>query len=625
MIRYEHKHTAYSSFIQRGEINMKHNHKPIMGRIASAVSAAALAVTAMGALPMQLTANAAGLTGQDAKGITSKMVIGWNLGNTLDCSGVKNATTPAKYATAWGNPVPTKALFECVKAGGFNTVRIPTTWYQHITWDESSQMYLVNDEWMDFVKTTVDYAYDLDMFVILNIHHEDFINVKQFTDDTYKDASKKVNDIWTQVAEEFKDYDQHLIFEGMNEPRQTGNPNVQEWGNGSGDNGYSWQYVNNLNKVFVDAVRGNGSAANNERLLMLPGYVASSDPTAIRNIDIPNGAGNVALSVHAYAPYYFTMATDDKANHQFPGSSGWGEDYEYALTNLFNSLDQVQNEKGAPIIIGEFSASDFSNTEDRCRWATSYLSKAKSAGIPCVLWDNNVVDVANGEAHGYVARTTNTWYDCSKPVVAAMMDVYGVQYTLPDYQELTFSWDQVPVGDNWVELFKSEQGKEVAAWKNFTVPGWKQYANGDYDFILVGQSDSDMALVLQYEAKESWDYVYGEEEGSPFVVRITTSDMSRALNGKPFGLDDIDNLFISATAKDMTAYALYAVPNKEIVPAAVKGDVNGDMQVTVLDVVALQKYLVNMGTMSDPDNADVNGDGAVDIFDLALVKHAALK
>ncbi|MBQ9694922.1 MAG: cellulase family glycosylhydrolase, partial [Oscillospiraceae bacterium] len=353
--------------------------------------------------------------------------------------------------------------------------------------------------------------------------------------------------------------------------------------------------------------------------------VASSDPTAIRNIDIPNGAGNVALSVHAYAPYYFTMATDDKANHQFPGSSGWGEDYEYALTNLFNSLNQVQNEKGAPIIIGEFSASDYGTTEDRCRWATSYLSKAKSAGIPCVLWDNNVVDVANGEAHGYVARTTNTWYDCSKPVVAAMMDVYGVQYTLPDYQELTFSWDQVPVGDNWVELFKSEEGKEVAAWKNFTVPGWKQYANGDYDFILVGQSDSDMALVLQYEAKESWDYVYGEEEGSPFVVRITTSDMSRALNGKPFGLDDIDNLFISATAKDMTAYALYAVPNKEIVPAAVKGDVNGDMEVTVLDVVALQKYLVNMGTMSNADNADVNGDGVVDIFDLALVKHAAIK
>ena len=183
----------------------------------------------------------------------------------------------------------------------------------------------------------------------------------------------------------------------------------------------------------------------------------------------------------------------------------------------------------------------------------------------------------------------------------------------------------MPVGDNWVELFKSEEGKEVAAWKNFTVPGWKQYANGDYDFILVGQSDSDMALVLQYEAKESWDYVYGEEEGSPFVVRITTGDMSRALNGKPFGLDDIDNLFISATAKDMTAYALYAVPNKEIVPAAVKGDVNGDMEVTVLDVVALQKYLVNMGTMSNADNADVNGDGVVDIFDLALVKHAAIK
>jgi aryl-phospho-beta-D-glucosidase BglC (GH1 family) len=297
--------------------------RKLLSRLVSTLSASALAVSGMGVLPAA-PVSAASLTGQDAKGIVSKMTIGWNLGNTLDSYndnlGINNA--PSKFAKAWGNPEPTAEQFQAIKDGGFNTVRIPTTWYQHIQWDDSSKMYLVNDTWMDYVKSTVDYAIDRDMFVILNVHHEDWVNVDVFTDDTYKDAEKKLTDIWTQVAEEFKDYDQHLIFEGMNEPRQVNNPSVNQWGNGTEDNGYTSSYINKLNAAFVKTVRGNGSAANKERLLMLPGYCASSDPKAIRAIEIPAGAGNVALSVHAYAPYYFTMATDEKANHNFPGKSG---------------------------------------------------------------------------------------------------------------------------------------------------------------------------------------------------------------------------------------------------------------------------------------------------------------
>jgi hypothetical protein len=98
------------------------------------------------------------------------------------------------FAKAWGNPEPTAEQFQAIKDGGFNTVRIPTTWYQHIQWDDSSKMYLVNDTWMDYVKSTVDFAIDRDMFVILNVHHEDWVNVDVFTDDTYKDAEKKLTE-----------------------------------------------------------------------------------------------------------------------------------------------------------------------------------------------------------------------------------------------------------------------------------------------------------------------------------------------------------------------------------------------------------------------------------------------
>ena len=54
------------------------------------------------------------------------------------------------------------------------------------------------------------------------------------------------------------------------------------------------------------------------------------------------------------------------------------------------------------------------------------------------------------------------------------------------------------------------------------------------------------------------------------------------------------------------------------------GDVTKDGEFGLLDLIALQKWL-HLGTsMKDPDAADMNGDGIIDIFDLALMKKALL-
>ena len=55
------------------------------------------------------------------------------------------------------------------------------------------------------------------------------------------------------------------------------------------------------------------------------------------------------------------------------------------------------------------------------------------------------------------------------------------------------------------------------------------------------------------------------------------------------------------------------------------GDADGDGDLTVLDVVMLQKYILGTGTLTAPEYADLNGDGTVDVFDLALAKRALLQ
>ncbi|MCC8069245.1 MAG: cellulase family glycosylhydrolase [Ruminococcus sp.] len=625
------------------------------------------------------------LSNLTADEIVSQMTIGWNLGNSLDSynEGYTIDVAPSKFATTWGNPEPTKELIQTVKNAGFNTIRIPTTWYQHVSINETTGAYEIDQTWLDYVKQVVDWAYEEDMFVILNLHHEQgIINVSEFTDETLATASKYINNVWSQIAYTFKDYDQHLIFEGMNEPRQTGSSEVSEWGNGSEDNGYSWAYINTLNRQFINTVRNSTDSENNkERLLMIPAYVATSDVDALNSLSISSSDGNIAISVHAYSPYFFTMDTSEYANHEFPGKSGWGEDYESNLQSLFSSLNEVSESKGVPIIIGEFSASDFENTADRVEWAKCYLSNAEQYGIPCVLWDNNVSANGTGEAHGYIYRLTNTIYPNSADVLKAMMDTVGVtDYVLPEYQEYqapTFSWDNIPIEDSWVELYKVESGKTIRLWGNIAVSDWAEYLNENYKFALVYDSTSDVELVLQESATEGW-YRVTSDSSDDFIAYFTYEDMMSILDSNECALSDIDNLYLSATSSSATMYGLYAIPLSSvgsettitttdattdtttdttitttdattdttitttdtttdttidttitttiIVTDVLLGDVNSDGSVKSNDLLLLKKYLLGLSEESEINftNSDMNGDNEVKSNDLLSLKKVLL-
>ncbi len=153
-------------------------------------------------------AKAAGsLTGLSAKDIVDDMGLGWNLGNTFDATGGNRANIYSQE-TSWGNPKVTPELIKAVHDRGFRTIRIPVTWNNHIIKDGS---YTINPEFLARIKEVVDYAYDLDMYIILNVHHEAWVNVKDL-DKSYAKVGEELEAVWAQIADYFADYDQHLIF-----------------------------------------------------------------------------------------------------------------------------------------------------------------------------------------------------------------------------------------------------------------------------------------------------------------------------------------------------------------------------------------------------------------------------
>lgn len=382
--------------------------KGIGKKILSFVSAVAISVSLLSGMSGEtmMTVQAATKTVTAAE-ITEDMGLGWNLGNSLDATGRGSSNTITDFETYWGNPVVTQSLIDTVKAKGFQTVRIPVSWYEHISYNNGN--YTIDQKWLARVKEVVDYAYNEDLYVILNIHHEEWINRSDF-EYSYSAMSKQLKKVWKQIATYFADYDQRLIFEGMNEPRAKGTS--YEW---VGNNA-CYEVVNQLNADFVNTVRSVSSPYQKTRILMIPGYAASSSTDVFSHIEVPDD-DYIAVSIHAYSPYDFTMGSGDHWN--------FSSSYAAALDTMFGDIRTYFINKGIPVVIGEFSASNYNNTSARVDWAKYYLTWTKKLGIPCVLWDNNAN--TNGsdssEAHGYLNRSTLKWYSGSEQVVNTMFSV----------------------------------------------------------------------------------------------------------------------------------------------------------------------------------------------------------
>ncbi len=381
-------------------------------RIISISAAAVCMISSLRVAPAEyFEADAAGeLTAWE---ITEEMKIGWNLGNTLDATasdanGKLLESAGLETETCWGQPKVTEDLILAIKKKGFNTIRIPTTWFQHLDSEDN-----IDPQWMARVHEVVDFAYKNDMYIILNLHHENWVN-RADIGSAYDKMKPRLVKLWTQIATEFKDYDQHLIFEGMNEPRAAGTDH--EWWGPKDD---EVETINKLDADFVKTVRSVDSPYKDTRLLMIPGYCAGSDVSMISLIDVPDD-DYVAVSIHAYVPYNFTMNSGLGGSHDTFTSS-----FSSELAGILEGFRQTFTNKDIPVVIGEFGTSNYDNTEARVKWATQYMTTTKKYGIPCVLWDNNVEKNVTdpSESHGYINRNTLQWYTESEKVVDTMMSV----------------------------------------------------------------------------------------------------------------------------------------------------------------------------------------------------------
>ncbi|MBQ0052051.1 MAG: glycoside hydrolase family 5 protein [Treponema sp.] len=355
-----------------------------------------------------------------------KMKAGWNLGNTFDAYNNKDEMGYTLSAeTCWGMPKTTRKMIQAVHKAGFSTIRIPVSWHGHLS-NNPEDPYKIDSKWMARVKEVVNWAYNEGMYVILNIHHDNLstaqgngagtINASGYNgnkllgyvvDSGFKRQSKFfLKNVWEQICKNFnEEYDEHLIFELLNEPRNVGT--ADEW------------WVSNTTKLAeynkilleyeqtcLDVIRASGNK-NATRYVMVTGYAANPQLTV--DFTLPNDSANdkLLLSFHAYTPYKFAMWDQSNPNCTVFDKGCQGEiEWNYQqLRQKFPTIGIVQ---------GETSAENKDNLSERLKWAEFAFGQAyKKYKIASVLWDNNVPSPDsnhNGEHHGYFNREKLEWY-----------------------------------------------------------------------------------------------------------------------------------------------------------------------------------------------------------------------
>lgn len=312
--------------------------------------------------------------------IVADMGLGINLGNTLEaCGDWIDASSVTSFETAWGSPVITEEIVAGYAKSGFKSVRIPVAWSNMIADD-----YTINPDLMKRVKEVTDYVIKNDMYAVINIHWDGGWFEKFSTE--YDECLKKYTTIWTQITENFKDYDDKVIFESLNEE------GVYEdiWNRYSGsDNGKDEAYgiLNNINQEFVNLVRNSGGN-NEKRHLLIAGYATDVTLTCDPFFKMPDDKeSRCAVSVHYYTPSTFCILEEDADWGK--ARSEWGSEID--LNELEKNMELLKTtfvDKGIPVIIGEYgSATINKNPESVKLFLTSVCREAYERGICPMLWD----------------------------------------------------------------------------------------------------------------------------------------------------------------------------------------------------------------------------------------------
>ena len=462
-----------------------------------------LFVLAIHAITTEVSPDNSGMT-LSAQEWDKNVVMGWNLGNSLESSGGE---------TGWGNPKTTQEMIKYVKSMGFNAVRIPVRWTEQLA-DESTMV--VKDAWLKRVKEIVDWCLAEDMYVIINTHHEAWLDRNPFNSKKTEN-NRKLAALWKCIATYFRDYDQRLAFAGTNETIALVD-GQENWNKPTAE----WQEVqNSYNQTFVNAVRATGGK-NYYRHLVVQTYACNGYYGLDGGFIVPTDVveGRLSVEFHCYDPYEYA----GNGSYYY-----WGKKYkdmgksvpssdESTMENYFYRIKANWWKKGLGVVLGEYGATcHYKSNEKQLQmenlqyYYACMVGNARKYGFAAFAWDNNVF--GNGTEKFGIFRRSGS----SATTVGNTYALKGIcEGAGVDYQDPGDTGGSDVTGGSvfW-------EGDSMLDWGNglqLNVPGSEFSAQGK-DVRLI------LHYTLDYEDYNMIQFFYGDWKANPsFIINGITYD-----------------------------------------------------------------------------------------------------
>lgn len=419
---------------------------------------------------------------ESANDAVKHMKVGWNLGNTLDAHNGQRVTDPKVSEIMWGQPVTTPELMQMMKEVGFGAIRVPVTWYPHMDGNNK-----VDAAWMKRVHEIVDYVISTGMYCILNVHHDtgaDSDNTKSWlkADETvYNQQKARYEYLWQQIAEEFKDYGERLLFESYNEMLDTYNSWCFASFAAPGQYNVSvatsaYNAINSYAQSFVNTVRATGGN-NAKRNLIVNTYGACNgsgtwnshlqDPLKQMKLPTDITEGHIIFQVHAY-PNVVDLSSAIKEVDQ-----------------IFRDLNTYLVQKGAPVVIGEWGTSNGNDYNDRrsnvLSFAKYFVEQAKAYNYAPFFW----MGLSDGTARSFPA------FNQADLVLAILQAYYGSNYNPRLLTEDDFEITSYLVNYNqqWSELNLSSNEISLSVYKAIRLELGETPNSGYFNIKVYGEKD----------------------------------------------------------------------------------------------------------------------------------------
>ncbi len=270
----------------------------------------------------------------------------------------------------WGRPIADADL-AIIKAGGFDTIRLPVRWSAHAA---AEAPYTIDPAFLARVAHIVDTATAAGLNVLLNMHHYD-----EIFDDPSAHAARFAA-MWGQIATEFADAPGNVWFELLNEPHD------------SLDDG-------NLLDVLRPAL-AEVRATNPTRPVVIGGENYSG-VNSLATLSMPDDP-HVVPTFHYYDPFDFTHQGAEWVSPPPALGRDFGTSGDVAA--LRRDLDKVtayMERTGRVPFVGEYGAIDHLQVplSERIEYMQTVTSAFASVGVQSCAWGyTNSFKLRDGEA-----------------------------------------------------------------------------------------------------------------------------------------------------------------------------------------------------------------------------------